>query len=329
MKNANLTSDTVNPSVKEPVTFSAALKYRAGLHYFAVALSAVTLFLLFIGGMVTSTDSGLSVPDWPTTYNYNMFTFPPSMMVGGIFYEHGHRLVASLVGMLVIILCVALFRFETRSWLRWTGIGTLLLVILQGILGGITVIYKLPALVSVVHASVAELFFLLTVLLAFATSRTWMAAGPMVAPDTSRIRLSLIFCVAVFLQIIAGAIIRHNAAGMAIPTFPMAFEGWLPPFWNSGIFFHFLHSRIGALAIVILGGVLAFRLLSVKTAHVLFHRGLGILLFLLLTLQIVLGAFTIWSGKQALITSLHMAVGALIFGVSFLTFLAFCRLQGR
>ncbi len=294
-----------------------------------MAISLLTLGLLFIGGMVTSTDSGLSVPDWPTTYNYNMFTFPPSMMVGGIFYEHGHRLVASLVGFLMILLSVALFRLDGRAWLRWTGFAALLLVIGQGVLGGLTVIYKLPLGVSVAHASVAELFFLLTVMIAFATSRIWMESDSTVAKDATGIRLALILCGMIFLQIVAGAIVRHSAAGMAIPTFPSAFGGWVPPFWNTGIFFHFLHSRIGALFIVVLGGVLSVRMFSARGPQALLHRSLGGLLLFLLALQITLGAFTIWSGKAPLIASLHMAVGALIFGVSFLIFLAFTRFQTR
>src|SRR6186713_3191317 len=110
-----------------------------------------TVLLIAAGGMVTSTDSGLSVPDWPTTYGWNMFTFPPSKWVGGIFYEHGHRLIASTVGFLTILLALWLWFGETRRWVRWLGVTALAAVIVQGVLGGITVLYFLPPAVSIAH----------------------------------------------------------------------------------------------------------------------------------------------------------------------------------
>src|SRR6186713_2246998 len=112
-----------------------------------------TVLLIAAGGMVTSTDSGLSVPDWPTTYGWNMFTFPPSRWVGGIFYEHSHRLIASTVGFLTIVLAGWLWRAESRVWLRRLGVVALAAVILQGILGGVTVLFFLPAPVSTAHAA--------------------------------------------------------------------------------------------------------------------------------------------------------------------------------
>src|SRR4051794_38869809 len=94
-------------------------RFLASLHAYAIALSVCTFLLLFAGGMVTSTNSGLSVPDWPTTFGKNMFLFPPSMMKGGIFYEHGHRLFASLVGFLTMGNCFALWFLQKRKWLGW------------------------------------------------------------------------------------------------------------------------------------------------------------------------------------------------------------------
>src|SRR5689334_116270 len=137
---------------------STQTAYRPFLHGYAVALSVCTYLLLFAGGMVTSTNSGLAVPDWPTTFGHNMFMFPPSMMKGGIFYEHGHRLFASLVGLLTIGLCVAAWVRDRRAWFRLTAGAALLLVIAQGVLGGITVRHKLPMPVSAAHACTAEMF---------------------------------------------------------------------------------------------------------------------------------------------------------------------------
>ncbi len=136
------------------------------LHKFARYVAASTVLLILAGSFVTSTDSGLSVPDWPTTYGWNMFTFPPSKWVGGIFYEHGHRLIASTVGFLTIILAVWIWFADSRRWLRWFGVGALASVVAQGILGGLTVIYLLPAPVSTAHAELAEIFFCMTVAIA-------------------------------------------------------------------------------------------------------------------------------------------------------------------
>src|SRR5258705_8661258 len=109
-------------------------------HRIAVILVGATFPLLFIGGLVTGKGAGLAVPDWPTSFGYNMFLYPWSKMVGNIFYEHSHRLVASCVGLLTIALAVALWFGERRTWLRWLGVTALLVVIAQGILGGLRVV---------------------------------------------------------------------------------------------------------------------------------------------------------------------------------------------
>ena len=129
-----------------------------------------TLFLIFAGALVKSHEVGLSVPDWPTTYGYNMFTFPIQDMVGGIFYEHSHRLIASFVGLLSIILAVWMGIVEKRIWVKKIGYFALGLVILQGLFGGITVLYFLPTAVSMIHGVIAQLFFLVVILIAFCYS---------------------------------------------------------------------------------------------------------------------------------------------------------------
>ena len=155
---------------------------------FAKLVAALTLLLIAAGGMVTSTGSGLSVPDWPTTYGWNMFTFPLSKWVGGIRYEHFHRLVASTVGFLTIILAVWTWRVDTRRWVRSLGWACLGAVVLQGLLGGLTVLLKLPPAVSIGHAGLAQIFFCLTVMLALVTSPGWRnAASPVDDPTLSRL----------------------------------------------------------------------------------------------------------------------------------------------
>src|SRR5881396_3521637 len=144
------------------------------LHRFAKLVVACTVLLILAGSLVTSHDAGLSVPDWPTSYGWNMFTFPPSMWVANIFYEHGHRLIASTVGFLTIILATWLWLADARPWLKWFGAAALGAIIAQGVLGGLTVLFFLPAAVSTAHAALAEIFLCMTVAIALFTSPRWM-----------------------------------------------------------------------------------------------------------------------------------------------------------
>src|SRR5215831_17050479 len=146
------------------------------LYRFAKFVVACTVLLLLAGSLVTSHDADLSVPDWPTTYGWNMFTFPPSMWVANIAYEHGHRLVATGVGMLTIVLAAWLWTAEHGSWLRWMGFVALGAIVAQGVLGGITVLLLLPPAISTAHAALAEIFFCITVAIAVFTSPAWRRA---------------------------------------------------------------------------------------------------------------------------------------------------------
>src|SRR5437667_4253103 len=148
-----------------------------GLHRFAVATAGATLVLLFLGGLVTSTGSGLAVPDWPLSFGQ---VFPP--MVGGVLFEHGHRLAATAVGCLTVVLALWTVVGDARASVRALGLLALLAVVLQGLLGGITVLYKLPLAVSVTHACLAQTFFCLTVTLALVTSPAWSAPRPRRSP---------------------------------------------------------------------------------------------------------------------------------------------------
>src|SRR2546423_6762019 len=138
------------------------------LRGFTKFVAAATLFLIFAGALVTSTESGLSVPDWPLSYGKVM---PP--MVGGVFYEHGHRMVATTVGILTVVLAIWLARREPRRWVRRLGLLAVAAVVAQGVLGGLTVIFLLPTAVSVAHACLAQTFFCLTVAIAVVTSPCW------------------------------------------------------------------------------------------------------------------------------------------------------------
>src|SRR5687768_15614573 len=225
------------------------------LHLYALVVAASTAVLIFAGGLVTSTGSGLSVPDWLNSYGWFMFTFPLENMVGGIFYEHSHRLIASTVGFLILVMAGVLWRIEPRAWVRRLGFIALAAVITQGILGGITVLWFLPKPISISHAALAQLVFCLTVTIALATSRGWRQAyargGVTVREDRVLQQLTMLTTAMIYAQIIAGATMRHNDAGLAIPDFPWAFGQLIPPHWDFKIALHFAH-RVGALIVTIL-----------------------------------------------------------------------------
>ncbi len=281
-------------------------------HRYAKLVAACTLLLIAAGGMVTSTGSGLSVPDWPTSYGWNMFTFPLSRWVGGVKYEHSHRLIASTVGFLTIGLAIWAWRMEPRRWVRWLAFACLGAVILQGVLGGVTVLLKLPPSVSIAHAGLAQIFFCLTLTVAVVTSPRWREAVP--ADDPTLRRLATATTLLVYTQILIGATMRHTNAGMAIPTFPLAFGHLVPPFWNTGIAVHFAH-RVGAVVVSI--AVLA------TAGHVFYHHRQrpelfrpAVLLLLVVCTQVTLGAFVVLSGLQPIINTAHVVNGAFVLGTS-------------
>src|SRR5574342_302863 len=181
-------------------------------HRIAVVLACATFPLLFIGGLVTSKGAGLAVPDWPTTFGYNMFLYPWSKMVGNIFYEHSHRLVASAVGLLTAALALTLWFREQRNWLRWLGIAALGLVIVQGVIGGLRVIL-LEHTLAIIHAAFAQAFFALTVSLAVFTSTGWRHVGaqqPSAADGARLRRLCAVMTFVIYIQSIFGAVLRHT-----------------------------------------------------------------------------------------------------------------------
>src|SRR5260370_39551391 len=185
------------------------------LHRYAVLWSFCTLFLVVAGGLVTSNDAGLSVPDWPLSYGKLM---PP--MEGNIFYEHGHRMVATTVGLLTIVMAIWLMRAERRRWLRNLGWIALAAVVAQGILGGMTVIFMLPKPVSIGHACLAQLFFSTTVAIALFTSESW-ARGPQFvddagAPPLHLLALSSSFCF--FLHMALSASSHHTTLSILLPV---------------------------------------------------------------------------------------------------------------
>src|SRR4030095_4040412 len=178
-----------------------------GLNRFAIIVACATFFLIIAGALVTSNDAGLATSDWPLS---NGQVFP--RMVGNLFWEHGHRMVATSVGILTIVLALYLFFKEKRRWVRRLGGIALAGVVLQGLLGGLTVKLLLPLWVSSAHATLAQLFFCTTVSLAVFTSRSWHQAPSLEENGQPPLRhLCTIALVAIFVQLILGATLRHSA----------------------------------------------------------------------------------------------------------------------
>ena len=291
------------------------------LHRYLRLLTCASLLLITAGGLVTSTGSGLSVPDWPSSYGYFMYSFPLSSMVGGIFYEHGHRLIASTVGLMTIGLAVWVTRVDGRRWMRRLGWMALLAVCVQGLLGGLTVIYLLPTPISVSHAGLAPLFFVLVVSLAIFTSPGWLrgydrndAMRRSIDSDRLLGHLTRLAPLVIFGQILVGATMRHTGAGLAIPDFPWSFGRVVPPVWTAAVGVHYTH-RVGAL--VVSGVVLA--LLCQILAH---HRQKpelsrpAVLLATTVVVQVALGAWTVLSERHVNVNTAHVATGAVLFVTS-------------
>jgi cytochrome c oxidase assembly protein subunit 15 len=354
------------------------------LHRFALLTAVATLALLGLGGLVTSHGVGMAVPDWPNTYGYNMFFFPVSQWVGGIFYEHTHRLLASGVGLLTAILALWLHGNGAKPFLRWSGLvllcfgiatpivahahwadGVVLLltgsaafaaswfwprgepspkwlrrlgvaafvaVVLQGILGGLRVVLFKDQ-IGIFHATLAQLFFALLCALALFTSRWWQGVNPSSDFRIPKGRLPFLFAGATLLilcQLILGATMRHQHAGLAIPDFPLAYGKFWPSMTPESVAqYNQQRIEITALnpitafqiglqlahrfvAILIFGAVLACAWSTRRQLgdRHFFTRVAWLWLGLILT-QVVLGAATIWSNKAADLATAHVVVGAL------------------
>ena len=283
----------------------------------ALLTVGATLALIYAGALVTTTGSGLAVPDWPLSFGQ---FFPP--MVGGVFYEHGHRMVAGVVALLTFGLAAVVWRWEPRGWVRTLAIVAAVVVVLQAVLGGMTVLMGLPTAVSVGHACLAQAFLCLIVTLAVVTGPTWIGGGdgtgtPPKVVDDHRVPLRWMasaLVVLVYCQLIVGAIMRHIGAGLAIPDFPLAYGRIVPPLESTPVIVHFLH-RVGAVVIMAMVGWVGARVIR---AHGRDSRLLrpAIALVWLVVLQVSLGALTIWTRKAVVPTSAHVMVGAAILATS-------------
>ena len=295
------------------------------LRIYSKLLVCFTLFLIFIGALVTSHDAGLSVPDWPQTYGQNMFMFPYSKWIGGIFYEHGHRLFASIVGLLTVIQAALLFKFEKRKFVRILGYISIGTVISQGLLGGITVLLQLSDIVSSLHAFLAQTFLLILTTIAFTQSKEFNKRSE--SQSALIFNRSLWAVGSIYIQLLLGAFMRHNAAGIAVPDFPTMGGYYLPmptqamlasvnqlraniglPAATMGmLIMHLLH-RVWA--IIVVSDIIAVVVFIFKKSSSSRVRKNGSLLLFLLVLQITLGIVTVLSVRDPIFASIHVVVGA-------------------
>jgi cytochrome c oxidase assembly protein subunit 15 len=302
---------------------------RPWLARYAAMTAVATLGLIGLGGLVTSHGAGMAVPDWPTTYGYNMFLFPVSQWVGGVFYEHTHRLYASAIGLMTLILAIWLQARAIDRRLARLGWLALALVILQGVLGGLRV-SLMKDQIGIFHAALAQCFLVLMVLIAVWTSswwQRWRSQAPAVGPGTSR--WLAVASVLILVQLLVGATMRHQHAGLAVPDFPLAYGQVWPrtddaflqtvialrtdvrdfqPITAFQFHLHMVHRMLAVLATLLI-------VISALKLRRAFGPGsmparLGQVWMGLIALQVLLGAATVWSNKAADIATAHVVIGA-------------------
>ena len=287
----------------------SASPYHPGLHKFSIVLAAFVFLLIVAGALVTSNNAGLAVPDWPTSFG-SLYKIPP--MVGGIKYEHSHRMIAEFVGLLTIIFAVWTQRKDQRSWMRKLGWFALLLVIVQGIFGGLTVKTFLPWYVSTIHGMIAQSFFALSMLFVVFTGKRWMEETPVLVPQRSSFDLRQWSWVAVglvYMQLFFGAAFRHSAQWKIAD--------------NTGFVFPFQFHVYGALVVTVALFAICLRAITVYGAARPV-RGMGIAILALLIIQVSLGITSyfvrVLNGHDVVaptmgmvaVTVAHVAVGALL-----------------
>jgi cytochrome c oxidase assembly protein subunit 15 len=302
--------------------------YKPGLAWFA-ALSSVWVFVLVaLGAFTTTIGAGMAFPDWPLS---NGSVNPHGWLTEiDKFAEHSHRISATVMGTLTIIIAAALHVSEARGWLRKLGWFAVGLVITQGVVGGLRVLLdhyevamvntSVGRLFAMLHAFLAQAFVCTVIALAAASSRPWIErpVGPS-GPPAARLRRLGRWCVAlIFVQLSIAAVVRHSFAGLAIPTFPFSTPegGLLPAAWNFPVVIQLAHR--------IMAGVIGLMILVY--GHFLWRehaappllRGTSFLLIGLVALQILLGAQIIWTGRSIYMTTGHVVVGALTLAMTFL-----------
>ena len=318
----------------------ATIPTDASVRVLTKVSAGATLLLVFIGSLVTSTGSGLAVPDWPLSYG---MLFPP--MVGGILYEHGHRMAAAAVGLLVVIQAVVVSWRERRRWVRILAWLAVAVILIQGGLGGLTVLLLLPTPISMTHAVLAQTLLLLLVYIAYTESREWATrrAGNGAHPPRRNRTVkaaAVALIAAVYVQLLLGALMRHTESGLAIPDFPLMggqvvprfddrmlaqvnadrFALLLEPVSRAQVVVHFLH-RLGAAAVGV--AVVAANRAVYRSGAFPEARRLLKWINIATVLQALLGVLTVLTARSPALASFHVLLGAALLAVALL-FLVRC-----
>jgi len=316
---------------------------------YAVLTAAATLVLLCFGGLVTSKGAGMAVPDWPTSFGYNMFFFPWSMMIGGVFYEHSHRLLGALVGVLTVGLMAWIWWREPRRWLKGAAAGAVILVVVQGVLGGLRVIWATNE-IGIIHAVSGQSFFVLVSAIALWGSGYWSRIEALAGTADSAIigritRTAWVALALTIVQLVIASTMRHAHRGLSIPDFPLAYgEIWpsvsesslaaintwrgdklgLPSTTAPLIWLQLAH-RYVAVAIVV--GACALWVQSRRFDGGARIGGWALAIMAVVGIQFCLGVWTVWSNKAADIATGHMAVGAVLLVALSLMLIVLVRLK--
>jgi heme A synthase len=278
---------------------------RPTQHHRAFLISVFwTLGLLFLGSIVHATESSLACPDWPTCFG----TMVPEM-TGGVFWEHLHRLVA---GGLIIFWSGGLYltwkEKPSYPWVQKAAWGGFLLLLVQAVFGGLTVLLLLPDAISTTHLGLAFLFLALATVLALATSPAWnRKLGPSEESRGILRKAAIGAAVLTFAQSLVGAAVRHTDAGVACPDVPLCMGEWIPPFTHPLVALHFGHRLLGILLLI---AVLAVGHLAYWRSGSVWMKGLGIAAALVSVSQVLLGFVSVYYGLAVLPVSLHTLLAA-------------------
>ncbi len=291
------------------------LTYRPWLARYSLIALVATVLLLYAGGFTTTIGAGMVFPDWPLSngsINPEGWTENTAMAA-----EHGHRLLGMIVGNLTLILAIWIWRVEPRRWMRLTALAALILVVIQGLLGGIRVLEN-EVNYAIVHGCLAQVFLCVLAAIAVGQTKAWQRlrddpAKVQMIPNTT----GLVLIGLVFVQLIVAAIMRHKGAGLAIPTFPLTPEGTLiPAEWSFPVTIHFAH-RVLALLITVLYAYWALELLRNTSSNIV--RAMAYASCALVLIQVALGAGVIWMGRTPLVTTLHVLNGAFLLATTWAT----------
>jgi cytochrome c oxidase assembly protein subunit 15 len=314
------------------MVFMSPSTYNAAHHRFTVFVAVVAFLLLIAGGLVTSNNAGLAVPDWPTSFG-SLYKMPP--MVGGVKFEHGHRMVAEFVGLLTIIVAIWTWKVDKRGWMRLLTVGAVLGVIVQGVIGGIGVKEFLPPWVSTLHATFGQTMFCTLAAIAVFTSRGWLVTpSQQISRQEARplIRHSWMLIGFLYLQLVLGAAFRHVWTKLG----PMGSNEWpVHKIVHAFLYPHMLNALFVA-------GLIAYVSLRALTKHpnIPYLKRPAVLLLVLLIVQLMLGVgayiVRVVEGVNEVqptvalvsVTVAHMGVGALILALAFILTIQAYRHRG-